>query len=43
VDLNNKRAWCEEYGDKVERSFCVDRLYDLGLTGFMNLEKQKNS
>ena len=42
MDLNNKRAWCEEYGDKVERSFCVDRLYDLGLTGFMNLEKKKN-
>ena len=42
MDLNNKLAWCEEYGDKIERSFCVDRLYDLGLTGFMNLEKKQN-
>jgi hypothetical protein len=42
VDLNNKQAWCEEYGEKIERSFCVDRLYDIGLTGFINLEKKKN-
>jgi len=42
VDLNNKQAWCEEYGEKIERSFCVDRLYDLGLSGFINLEKKKN-
>ena len=42
MDLNNKQVWCEEYGDKIERSFCVNRLYDLGLTGFMNLEKHKN-
>ena len=42
MDLNNKQAWCEEYGEKIERSFCVDRLYDIGLTGFINLEKKKN-
>jgi hypothetical protein len=30
------------YGENVEKSFCVNRLYDLGLTGFMNLEKKKN-
>lgn len=42
MELNDKLAWCEEYGDKVERSFCVDRLYELGITGYMNLEKKKD-
>jgi len=42
VELNNKQSWCDTYGENVEKSFCVDRLYDLGLTGYMNLEKKKN-
>lgn len=40
MDLNNKSAWCEEYGDKVEKTFCVDRLYQLGVTGYINLDKR---
>lgn len=42
MDLNDKTAWCEEYGDKVESAFCVQRLYELGVSGYMNPEKRTN-
>lgn len=42
MNLNDKKAWCQEYGDKVENEFCVSRLYELGISGYMNPEKREN-
>jgi len=42
MDTEDKFAWCEQYGDVVESAFCVNRLYDLGLSGYMNPEKKTN-
>ena len=42
--MNNedKLAWCEKYGDKTESEFCVNRLFDLDITGYLNPEKKRN-
>lgn len=42
MDLNDKQAWCDQYGDKVESEFCVNRLFGLGVSGYMNPEKLTN-
>ena len=40
MDLNDKAAWCQEYGDRVEAEFCVRRLYELGVSGYLNPAKR---
>lgn len=42
MDLNDKRAWCDQYGEVVESAFCVGRMYELGVTSYMNLDKRQN-
>lgn len=41
MNTEDKRAWCE-YGDEAERAFSIGRLFDLGLSGAVNLEKRTN-
>ncbi len=42
MDLNDKSAWCQEYGEAVESRFCVERMYELGMSSYMNIEKRQN-
>jgi hypothetical protein len=39
MDNEDKLAWCEKYGDKTESEFCVNRLFELDITGYLNPEK----
>ena len=41
MDTEDKQAWCES-GAEAERAFAVGRLFDLGLSGGVNLEKKTN-
>jgi len=42
LDNEDKAAWCEAYGTKVESQFVGERLFNLGVIGFMNPEKRIN-
>ena len=39
MNTEDKRAWCE-YGDRAEKEFSIGRLFDLGLSGGVNLGKR---
>ena len=41
MDTEDKKAWCDK-GAMEERMFAVGRLFDLGVTGEVNLEKKED-
>jgi hypothetical protein len=41
MDTEDKQAWCD-YGSRAEQTFAIGRLFDLGLSGAINLEKRSN-
>lgn len=42
LNTEDKLAWCEKFGDKTERTFAADRLFNLGIASWSNLEKRTN-
>jgi hypothetical protein len=42
MDNEDKLAWCEKYGEQTENEFCVSRLYELDVLGYLNPEKKHN-
>ena len=41
VNTENKKVWCQQ-AEPNERAFAVQRLFDLGLAGAINVEKRDN-
>lgn len=42
MDTENKLEWCERYGEEIENEFATKRLFDLGVSSYLNLEKRTN-
>ena len=42
LSTEDKLAWCEKFGDETERTFATDRLFNLGIASWPNLEKRTN-
>ena len=42
MDTEDKLAWCEKYGEETEHAFAVKRLYELGISGYLNPEKRND-
>jgi hypothetical protein len=42
MHTENKKEWCEKFGDDTENSFATKRLFDLGIPSYLNPEKRKD-
>ena len=42
MNTEDKTLWCDEYGLLVEQRFVIERLFSIGMAGFINPEKRLN-